>query len=345
MNDASEEGLGRHNFQNMKRHMVLALDGLLDQQVDVLRQKEDRNLMACEDDRSHLVTALASAHKALYDSNTARKKLEGKYSAMRRNVKLMAEQYEELHSQVGLAQKVNQSSSSPLLSKVSERMTVDPQQMQQQQPSEVRGGPVSPQRSPSKPVAGNGKPIRRILSTKSASATTAAIFDRSKENRKKVERNHMESRSTVQPPPPPDRPQVDENHEREQEQEQEAVPPKSKAQRAEKGPKTTQWQQKNQWERQSPRGKSKEQPHVQTNLTKEARAQLPGHTCAECEAFYAAQKAKGVNSEEIREILNTCSRHRQQWAPKGTPEGFWDMSAMSMPTPKPLRKRPLEEIE
>ena len=253
----AKRGLGRHNFQNMKRHMVLALDGLLDQQVDVLRQKEDRNLMACEDDRSHLVTALVSAHKALYDSNIARKKLEGKYSAMRRNVKLMAEQYEELHSQVGLAQKVNQSSSSPLLSKVSERMTVDPQQMQQQQPSEVRGGPVSPQRSPSKPAAGNGKPIRRILSTKSASATTAAIFDRSKENRKKVERNHMESQSTVQPPPPPDRPQVDENHEREQEQEQEAVP--TQPQRAEKGPKTTQWQQKNQWEsqRQSPRGKSK----------------------------------------------------------------------------------------
>ena len=89
----------------------------------------------------------------------------------------------------------------------------------------------------------------------------------------------------------------------------------------------------------------RETPYMQTNLTKEARAQLPGHTCAECEAVYAAQKAKGVDPDEIRDILNTCSRHRQQWAPKNTPEGFWDMSAMSMPTPPPLKKRPLDDIE
>ena len=86
---------------------------------------------------------------------------------------------------------------------------------------------------------------------------------------------------------------------------------------------------------------SREQPYVQTHLSKDARAQLPGRTCDECEAFYKMQKAKGFSSQDIQEVLNSCSRHRQQWTPTGTPEGFWDLSVMSMPTPEPPKKRPL----
>jgi hypothetical protein len=90
--------------------------------------------------------------------------------------------------------------------------------------------------------------------------------------------------------------------------------------------------------------KPRESKHVQSNLSKAARAQLPGRTCSECEAFYRMQKAKGVSSQDIRDVLNNCSRHRQQWTPPTTPDGFWDMSAMSMPTPAAVKQRPLDEL-
>ncbi len=90
--------------------------------------------------------------------------------------------------------------------------------------------------------------------------------------------------------------------------------------------------------------KPRESKHVQSNLSKAARAQLPGRTCSECEAFYRMQKAKGVSSQDIRDVLNSCSRHRQQWTPPTTPDGFWDMSAMSMPTPAAVKQRPLDEL-
>ena len=98
--------------------------------------------------------------------------------------------------------------------------------------------------------------------------------------------------------------------------------------------------------RQRPQGSTKPEPreqrYVQTNLTKAAREQLPGRTCDDCAAFYRMQKAKGISSQDIQSVLNTCSRHRQQWSPTTTPEGFWDMSVMSMPTPKPIKKRALD---
>ena len=89
----------------------------------------------------------------------------------------------------------------------------------------------------------------------------------------------------------------------------------------------------------------KEKPYVQVNLTKEARAQLPGRTCCECEAFYKMQKAKGMSSQEIQEVLNNCSRHRQQWTPATTPEGFWNLSVMSMPTPTKPKRPNLDSID
>lgn len=365
-------------FQDIKWHMLSALDGLLDQQLEVLRQKEERNSMISEDDRSHLIAELAAVNAVLDQSIAARDKLEGKYCAMKSNMKLLAEQYEELHSQVASARNANQYAA-PSSKEVPPKESKFPHPEQKQAHESSLG---SEQRGPSKAAAGSGK-IRRILSTKSASATTAAIFSRSERTVREFAAREAGPRSISPLPAGPQ--QGDENRApssltpeglggeataavaksgRQQHDGGQARSGNAKAttmgrvedQRscqadghreapeARTARRPRQKLEQHQEHRQSIGSEAREAPYVQTNLTKEARAQLPGHTCAECEAFYAAQKAKGVDSEEIRDILNTCSRHRQQWAPKSTPEGFWDMSAMSMPTPRPLKKRALDDI-
>ena len=92
--------------------MLLAFDNLMDQQLEVLRRKEELNSMVNEDDRSRLVAALENTSAALEQSIAARKKLEEKYSAIKSNVKRMAKQYEVLHSKVELTQKQKQDISS-----------------------------------------------------------------------------------------------------------------------------------------------------------------------------------------------------------------------------------------
>eukprot|EP01031_Cornospumella_fuschlensis_P027722 gene27722-33486_t len=66
------------------------------------------------------------------------------------------------------------------------------------------------------------------------------------------------------------------------------------------------------------------------------RAALPGHTCAECEAFYNAMVQQGIVTEENKKMfLQSCSRHKARWTPPSTPEGYWDLS---LHTPADWRK-------
>lgn len=66
------------------------------------------------------------------------------------------------------------------------------------------------------------------------------------------------------------------------------------------------------------------------------RAALPGHTCAECEAFYHAMVQQGIVTEENKKMfLQSCSRHKARWTPPSTPEGYWDLS---LHTPKEWKK-------
>ena len=69
---------------------------------------------------------------------------------------------------------------------------------------------------------------------------------------------------------------------------------------------------------------------------KSEREALPGHDCEECQAFYAAIQASGVvgdSKEALKECMQSCSRHKHQFTPPTTPEGFWSNN-MSMPTPE-----------
>ncbi|XP_061452889.1 DNA endonuclease RBBP8 isoform X2 [Rhineura floridana] len=61
-------------------------------------------------------------------------------------------------------------------------------------------------------------------------------------------------------------------------------------------------------------------PHVEVVRKKEERKKLPGHTCKECEIYYADFP------EEVREKkLAACSRHRSRYVPPDTPENFWEV--------------------
>eukprot|EP01033_Poteriospumella_lacustris_P011322 gene11322-8048_t len=60
---------------------------------------------------------------------------------------------------------------------------------------------------------------------------------------------------------------------------------------------------------------------------KDARAALPGHTCRDCAAFYDAMVEQGIVNDDNRALfLQSCSRHKAQWAIPDTPDSFWDIS-------------------
>jgi hypothetical protein len=67
--------------------------------------------------------------------------------------------------------------------------------------------------------------------------------------------------------------------------------------------------------------------YVDVVRNKAAREALPGHTCRECAAFYEAMVEQGIVTEDNRSMfLQSCSRHKAQWAIPDTPESFWDIS-------------------
>ncbi|XP_039184488.1 DNA endonuclease RBBP8 isoform X2 [Crotalus tigris] len=90
-------------------------------------------------------------------------------------------------------------------------------------------------------------------------------------------------------------------------------------------------------------------PHIEVVRKKEERRKLPGHTCKECEIYYA-----GLPEEEREKKLATCSRHRSRYIPPETPENFWEVGFPSTqmcvergyikeefaPCPRPKRRQP-----
>uniref|UniRef100_A0A8C6XC10 DNA endonuclease RBBP8 n=1 Tax=Naja naja TaxID=35670 RepID=A0A8C6XC10_NAJNA len=90
-------------------------------------------------------------------------------------------------------------------------------------------------------------------------------------------------------------------------------------------------------------------PHIEVVRKKEERRKLTGHTCKECEIYYA-----GLPEEEREKKLATCSRHRSRYIPPETPENFWEVGFPSTqicvergyikeeftPCPRPKRRQP-----
>ncbi|XP_012601625.1 DNA endonuclease RBBP8 [Microcebus murinus] len=90
-------------------------------------------------------------------------------------------------------------------------------------------------------------------------------------------------------------------------------------------------------------------PHIEVIRKKEERRKLLGHTCKECEIYYADMPA-----EEREKKLASCSRHRFRYIPPNTPENFWEVGFPSTqtcmergyikedldPCPRPKRRQP-----
>ncbi|NXN43283.1 CTIP endonuclease, partial [Rhinoptilus africanus] len=68
-------------------------------------------------------------------------------------------------------------------------------------------------------------------------------------------------------------------------------------------------------------------PHIEVVRKKEERRKLPGHTCKECEIYYA-----DIPEEEREKKLAACSRHRFRYIPPSTPENFWEVGFPSTQT-------------
>ncbi|XP_064026691.1 DNA endonuclease RBBP8 isoform X2 [Pogoniulus pusillus] len=68
-------------------------------------------------------------------------------------------------------------------------------------------------------------------------------------------------------------------------------------------------------------------PHIEVIRTREERRKLPGHTCKECELYYA-----DIPEEEREKKLASCSRHRFRYIPPNTPENFWEVGFPSTQT-------------
>ncbi|XP_046702415.1 DNA endonuclease RBBP8 isoform X2 [Silurus meridionalis] len=67
--------------------------------------------------------------------------------------------------------------------------------------------------------------------------------------------------------------------------------------------------------------------HVVVVRKKAERRKLHGHTCKECEIYYA-----DLPEDERRKKLSSCSRHRYRYIPPSTPENFWDVGFPSTQT-------------
>ncbi|XP_043921300.1 DNA endonuclease RBBP8 [Protopterus annectens] len=70
-------------------------------------------------------------------------------------------------------------------------------------------------------------------------------------------------------------------------------------------------------------------PHIEVVRNKEERRKMLGHTCKECEVYYA-----DLPEEERKKKLAACSRHRFRYIPPGTPENFWEVGFPSTQTCK-----------
>ncbi|KAF1621851.1 DNA endonuclease RBBP8, partial [Eudyptes chrysolophus] len=68
-------------------------------------------------------------------------------------------------------------------------------------------------------------------------------------------------------------------------------------------------------------------PHIEVIRKKEERKKLLGHTCKECEIYYA-----DIPEEEREKKLASCSRHRFRYIPPNTPENFWEVGFPSTQT-------------
>ncbi|XP_021120822.1 DNA endonuclease RBBP8 isoform X1 [Heterocephalus glaber] len=94
-------------------------------------------------------------------------------------------------------------------------------------------------------------------------------------------------------------------------------------------------------------------PHIEVVRKKEERRKLLGHTCKECEIYYADMPA-----EEREKKLTSCSRHRFRYIPPNTPENFWEVGFPSTQTcmergyikedldlcPRPKRRQPYNAV-
>ncbi|XP_048881476.1 DNA endonuclease RBBP8 isoform X1 [Brienomyrus brachyistius] len=67
--------------------------------------------------------------------------------------------------------------------------------------------------------------------------------------------------------------------------------------------------------------------HVEVVRKKDERRKLKGHTCKECEIYYA-----DLPEEERQKKLSACSRHRFRYIPPSTPENFWEVGFPSTQT-------------
>ncbi|XP_071410781.1 DNA endonuclease RBBP8 [Pithys albifrons albifrons] len=68
-------------------------------------------------------------------------------------------------------------------------------------------------------------------------------------------------------------------------------------------------------------------PHIEVIRKKDERRKLLGHTCKECEIYYA-----DIPEEERGKKLASCSRHRFRYIPTSTPENFWEVGFPSTQT-------------
>ncbi|XP_036420603.1 DNA endonuclease RBBP8 [Colossoma macropomum] len=66
---------------------------------------------------------------------------------------------------------------------------------------------------------------------------------------------------------------------------------------------------------------------VEVVRKKHERRKLQGHTCKECEIYYA-----DLPEAERRKKLSSCSRHRFRYLPPSTPENFWEVGFPSTQT-------------
>ena len=75
---------------------------------------------------------------------------------------------------------------------------------------------------------------------------------------------------------------------------------------------------------------------------KAERKILQGFVCYDCEDYYASKSQEGLSEEKIKQVINTCSKHRSKFKRSSTPPRFWDPEMIEGDLDSPRNKTQMQ---
>ena len=80
----------------------------------------------------------------------------------------------------------------------------------------------------------------------------------------------------------------------------------------------------------------------ETIRKKDDRKKLHGFSCYDCEDYYNSKLSEGFTEDQVKKLMNDCSKHRSKFKPSRTPEQFWDPEIIEGDPDSPRNKTQIQ---